>query len=126
MTYEHTPSSFLLLQNHIYTSTTIILPFYASMEASSLLRRMCACGRTMSSAEEILRLGSRGAVVCFGGTGGLGCVALIDVTYMSSMWEPFWGPLDVWRGFPTLHACLLGGIVGLLVSAPRSWMAIAL
>ena len=62
-----------------------------------------------------------------GGAGDLGCVALVDVAHLSSnmgsllvaLWMCGVGSLLFTRAF-------LRGIVGLLVAAPRSWMALAL
>ena len=91
-------------------------PFLCIMEASSLLRRKCACGRTMSSTEEILVWDHGGRWSVLGGRGGLGYVALVDVTYMSSKVGAFLWPFGcvAWVPYsslvPSWGQCRASGI----------------
>ena len=71
MMYEHTLPIFFITQNHIYTSTTIILPFYASQNSSSLQKIVCSGAHHV-----IIKKRYRSGI---SGAGGL-----------------FWGGLGVW------------------------------
>ena len=74
MMYEHTLPIFFITQNHIYTSTTIILPFYVSQNSSGVAED-CVLGGAPCHHQEEMGLESREAGGLF--LGGLGIWAAL-------------------------------------------------